>query len=180
MSRSKQNKSATKKVDGKYRHETREERRARLQQQEEARQVRYIELQLSHRRSFLEQPLIEMSHRFFMISSDGSFATIRQQCLKIVPYIVGVMVFFMIAFAIYVRSVPPKFIPKPVLQQPQFQGDTPDFSNMDTEPMVKQAIEEAMKKKSAAEAAAESEPVEEAAKAAAGSAAATEETIVEL
>lgn len=42
MARSKQNKSQTKKVDGKYRHETREERRARIQQQEEAREVRGV------------------------------------------------------------------------------------------------------------------------------------------
>lgn len=39
MARSKQNKSQTKKVDGKYRQETREERRLRLKQQEEAREV---------------------------------------------------------------------------------------------------------------------------------------------
>jgi hypothetical protein len=40
MGRSKQNKTQPKKVDGKYRPETREERRVRLQQQEESRQVR--------------------------------------------------------------------------------------------------------------------------------------------
>jgi hypothetical protein len=40
MARSKQSKSQNKKVDGKFRHETREERRARIQQQEEAREVR--------------------------------------------------------------------------------------------------------------------------------------------
>ena len=43
MSRSKQNKSANKKdADGKHRKETKEERRIRLQKQEEARQVRWF------------------------------------------------------------------------------------------------------------------------------------------
>ncbi len=45
----------------------------------------------------------------------------------------------------YVRSVPPQESAKlnEKLQQPQFQGGVPDFMNVDTEPMVKEALEEA-------------------------------------
>lgn len=129
MARSKQNKSQTKKVDGKYRHETREERRARIQQQEEA----------------------------------------REQCMKIIPYAVGLIVICMLAFAFFVRSVPPKTIPKPILQQPQAQGGIPEFMHVDTEPVVTQAKEEA-KEAPKEESADETAPVE-------GTATTAEETI---
>lgn len=46
MSRSKQNKSVKKDSDGKHRKETKEERRLRLQKQEEAREVRYDKLEV--------------------------------------------------------------------------------------------------------------------------------------
>lgn len=90
MARSKQTKSTAKK-DGNYRHETREERRARLQQQEEA----------------------------------------RQQCFRNLPYVGGAILVFMIVFSLYVRSVPPKTIPKPVIPQVQPQGGIPEFTVTD-------------------------------------------------
>lgn len=94
MARSKQTKSATKKEEGKYRQETREERRARLQQQEEA----------------------------------------RQKCFNNLPYVGGAIFLFMIVFSIYVRSVPPKTIPKPIIQQVQSQGGIPEFTVVDPDP----------------------------------------------
>lgn len=58
------------------------------------------------------------------------------------PYAGGAIVLFMILFGIYVRSVPPAE-PKLDNSQPQFQGSVPDFMNVDTEPMVKEALDEA-------------------------------------
>ncbi len=58
----------------------------------------------------------------------------------------GVLLVFLMAFGLYVRSVPPTASVKldaDSLQQPQFQGGVPDFMNVDTEPMIKEALEEA-------------------------------------
>ena len=50
-------------------------------------------------------------------------------------------------FGIWVRSVPPKPAVVPInldsLTQGQFQAANPDFMNVDTEPMVKEALDEA-------------------------------------
>jgi hypothetical protein len=81
--------------------------------------------------------------------------------MKMVPYVVGAMVVFMIAFALFVRSVPPKTIPKPILQQQQARGGVPDFMNVDTKPSVKQGMEEALKE--TAEVVPEEEPIKAAA-----------------
>mmetsp|Transcript_134193 Transcript_134193/g.199662 ORF Transcript_134193/g.199662 Transcript_134193/m.199662 type:complete len:135 (-) Transcript_134193:94-498(-) len=106
MARSKQSSSNAQK-DGKYRKETKEERRLRLKQQEEA----------------------------------------REACLKLLPMAGGVILVFLLAFGLYVRSVPPKVVPTTIdpttLQQPQFQGAVPEFMNVDAEPRVKEALDEA-------------------------------------
>lgn len=54
--------------------------------------------------------------------------------------VIGAVVVVMLAFALWVRSVPPKTIPKPILQQPQAQGGAPDFMNIETEPLVKKEV----------------------------------------
>jgi hypothetical protein len=57
-----------------------------------------------------------------------------------------VLLVFLIAFGLYVRSVPPTVPVKldaDSLKQPQFQGGVPEFMNVDTEPMIKEALEEA-------------------------------------
>jgi hypothetical protein len=58
------------------------------------------------------------------------------------PYAGGVVLAILLLFALYVRSVPPA-VPVPKVQQPKFQGSVPNFMNVDTEPMVKEALEEA-------------------------------------
>ena len=68
------------------------------------------------------------------------FLWIFQKCMQMLPVVGGVIFVLLVVFAIYVRSVPPK---EPSLDQPQFQGGTPEFMNVDTEPMVKEALEEA-------------------------------------
>jgi hypothetical protein len=59
----------------------------------------------------------------------------------------GVVFVFLLAFALYVRSVPPKVVPTTIdpttLQQPQFQGAVPEFMKGDAEPMVQEALDEA-------------------------------------
>jgi hypothetical protein len=62
--------------------------------------------------------------------------------LKTLPYAGGVVLAILVLFALYVRSVPPA-VPVPKVQQPKFQGSVPDFTNVDTEPMVKEALEAA-------------------------------------
>ena len=51
-----------------------------------------------------------------------------QQCLKILPYVGGIILFLIVAFAVWVRSVPPKVVSPPefkitpeMLQQQQVQ-----------------------------------------------------------
>lgn len=54
--------------------------------------------------------------------------TNRQQCFKILPYVGGIILFLIVTFAVWVRSVPPKVVSPPefkitpeMLQQQQVQ-----------------------------------------------------------
>ena len=56
------------------------------------------------------------------------------------------MVCLLVVFGLYVRSVPPRApttVASDTLQQPQYQGGIPEFMHVDTEPLVKEALEEA-------------------------------------
>ena len=55
-------------------------------------------------------------------------SSLGQQCLKILPYVGGIILFLIVAFAVWVRSVPPKVVSPPefkitpeMLQQQQVQ-----------------------------------------------------------
>ena len=61
--------------------------------------------------------------------------------MQMLPIVGGIAFVLLVIFALYVRSVPPK---EPMsIDSPQFQGGVPEFMNVDTEPMVKEALEEA-------------------------------------
>lgn len=70
--------------------------------------------------------------------------------MKLLPYAGGGLVVFLLIFAIYVRSVPPKTVIKPfnpenIIQQPLPQGGVPEFMNVDARPMDKEGVEGAGK-----------------------------------
>eukprot|EP00980_Cylindrotheca_fusiformis_P014956 scaffold4095_cov117-Cylindrotheca_fusiformis.AAC.13 len=69
----------------------------------------------------------------------------REKCLKILPYAVGVIVFFLVLFAMWIRSVPPKVPKAPPVENTinlQQQAERPEFMNINTEPKVKEASDE--------------------------------------
>ena len=49
----------------------------------------------------------------------------QQQCFKILPYVAGVMFLLVVAFALWIRSIPPKVIEQP--QQPKVQINEQSF-----------------------------------------------------
>jgi hypothetical protein len=67
--------------------------------------------------------------------------------LKLVPFAGAFILLLVIFFGIYVRSVPPFMPPDEInLQQPakpQYHGGLPEFMHVDTEGMIKEALDEA-------------------------------------
>ncbi len=59
------------------------------------------------------------------------------------PYAGAVIVFFLLAFSIYVRSVPPKAPKVDPAATTAYQGEIPEYFNVDTQPLVKEAMDEA-------------------------------------
>ena len=99
----------------------------------------------------------------------GNFATSPQQCLKIVPYVGAVLVVFMLAFALWVSTIPPKTIPKQNPLQPEAQAEnSPDLMREMMADAFKEKVEKAVKeremkeaaeKKNTAQAAVDPEPI---------------------
>lgn len=77
----------------------------------------------------------------------GLFIVKQKECLKLLPYAGGAILFFVLVFAIWVRSVPPKPVAQVVdpLSLNQGEGGTPEFMGVDTDPIMKERLEKAIK-----------------------------------
>lgn len=71
---------------------------------------------------------VELTYERSILHPTPPTSSLGQQCLKILPYVGGIILFLIIAFAVWVRSVPPKVVSPPefkitpeMLQQQQVQ-----------------------------------------------------------
>lgn len=89
----------------------------------------------------------------------------QKECLKLLPYAGGAILFFVVVFAIWVRSLPPKPVAQVVdpLSLNQGGGGTPEFefTTVDTEPKMKEGLNEAMENAETETAAEEATPESE-------------------
>lgn len=95
--------------DSSHRKETKEEKRKRLQNARESREVRGRQSSFARR----DAARCGMSHNDHFLVSDSLLTrpsllcNILQQCLKILPYVGGGLFAVMLLFALYVQTLPP-------------------------------------------------------------------------